>query len=191
MKYKPTNPLYNKSKVSPTLRAGVYHRAKDMCEYVDKSGRCRKTTGLTIHHKIPRSNNGNNSTKNLILLCAFHRKLKHGIVKLDEDGIRIKQKKAKYLRLKNIARDFTKGLLDNKTSNRMCLAVCMPLASYLNLYGYNCKITEGKVNGLEHFWITLPDNTIIDATADQFKKLDGTPMPKVYVGSKPEWYTVL
>jgi hypothetical protein len=126
--------------------------------------------------------------KNLLLVCNFHRKLEHGIVKLDEDGIKIKQQKAKYLRLKNIVRDFTKGLLDGKPSARMCLAVCMPLASFLRIYGYRGVVTEGTVNGLEHFWITLPDGTILDPTASQFSKPDGSPMPKIYVGLKPEWY---
>ena len=178
----------NKTKISDSLRTRINHSSKGMCEYIDKDGRCRKTTGLSIHHKNPRSNNGENSMKNLIRVCNFHRKLEHGMVKLDEDGIKIKQQKAKCQRLKNIVSEFTRGLLDGKPSEKMCLVVCMPLAGFLKIYGYRCVVTEGTVNELEHFWITLPENIIIDPTANQFSRPDGNPMPKIYVGLKPEWY---
>jgi hypothetical protein len=41
-----------------------------------------------------------------------------------------------------------------------------------------------------HVWIELKDGTCIDATADQFSTRS-RPMPKVYVGPRPEWYKVV
>jgi 5-methylcytosine-specific restriction endonuclease McrA len=90
MKYKTNNPNYYKTKIPEPIKKAIYKRAGNKCEYTDNQSRCIKTTGLSIHHKNPRSNNGRNSMDNLILLCAFHRKVEHGLIKLDENGMRIK-----------------------------------------------------------------------------------------------------
>jgi hypothetical protein len=42
--------------------------------------------------------------------------------------------------------------------------------------------------GSYHVWLELPDGTIIDATASQFRRPNGRAMPLVYVGERPEWY---
>jgi len=94
------------------------------------------------------------------------------------------------LKLKQMAADFTKGLLGSRPSNQMCFAVCTALAGYLNFSGYHCRLTEGKVGKCEHYWLTLPDGTVLDPTADQFKQPSGDAMPRVYVGEKPEWYKI-
>jgi hypothetical protein len=64
----------------------------------------------------------------------------------------------------------------------MCFAVSSALAGYLEFCGYTCKLTEGQVGEWNHCWLTFPDSTILDATADQFG------LPSVYIGTKPENY---
>lgn len=91
--------------------------------------------------------------------------------------------------IRKIATEFRSGILGRKSAYAMCLAVSAPLASYLQFCGYNCKLTEGVVGMWNHFWITLPDGTIIDPTADQFNSTY-IPMPKIYIGPLPEHYKV-
>ncbi len=95
-------------------------------------------------------------------------------------------------KLLKIVTAFREGLLDNKPSKSMCVVVSSALESYLCFEGYQCEITMGKIDinkdEYEHTWLTLPSGEIIDATADQFSKPDGTGMPPVYIGRKPVWY---
>ena len=42
----------------------------------------------------------------------------------------------------------------------------------------------------EHFYLLLPDGRILDPTASQFIAPDGSDMPEIYLGAKPEWYNV-
>jgi hypothetical protein len=71
----------------------------------------------------------------------------------------------------------------------MCFAVSTALEGYLSMEGIKCRLQKGKILGFEHYWLILPDTgDILDATADQFQKPDGTAMPPVYVGPKPDWY---
>lgn len=84
--------------------------------------------------------------------------------------------------------EFRSGLLDGREPGDMCFAVSAALEGYLNFAGCPCEIVRGEVDGCEHFWIVLPDSTIVDATADQFPQPNGQPMPEVYIGNLPEWY---
>lgn len=69
----------------------------------------------------------------------------------------------------------------------MCYAVCAPLQAYLEMIGCETKLIEGEVGGDQHFWLQRKDGTIIDPAADQFSE-PHRPMPKVFIGHKPEWY---
>lgn len=89
-----------------------------------------------------------------------------------------------------IAQGFCGGMLEDRSSDGMCVAVCCSLASFLRLFGYYCGIVDGAVGENQHCWITLADGSIIDPTADQFKQPDGKPMPRFYQGKQPSWYSV-
>ncbi len=96
------------------------------------------------------------------------------------------------MRLNRIVREFRAGFLDDEPSSRMCFVICSALEGYLSFMGYNCTLTKGEIDlgedVAEHFWLTMPDETIIDPTADQFKQPDGQDMPPVFIGIKPIWY---
>ena len=83
---------------------------------------------------------------------------------------------------------FRSGLLGGVESKDMCFVVAAALEGYLNFIGYPCELIKGEIGHSNHFWLALPDGTIIDPTADQFPKPDGQSMPEVYIGSLPEWY---
>lgn len=89
---------------------------------------------------------------------------------------------------------FTRGILGKRKPNGMCLAVCAPLQSFLLMGECYTKLVEGEIhiNGdlWNHFWLELKDGRVIDPTASQFKKPDGSGMPKVFIGEKPYWYTI-
>lgn len=91
-------------------------------------------------------------------------------------------------RLKSNVLSFRKGILGKKSSHKMCFAVCAPLQGFLELMGYQVELVEGEYQNTNHYWLQLPDGNIIDPTADQFQTPTGEPMPKVYIGKKPEWY---
>lgn len=97
--------------------------------------------------------------------------------------------------LRQIVTSFRGGILGKSASDGMCYAVCAPLQGYLSLLGYETELIKGLFHRssfesihMEHYWLQLPDNRIIDPTADQFKKPDNSPMPKVYIGKLPAWY---
>lgn len=56
--------------------------------------------------------------------------------------------------------------------------------------GVECRLIKGSVHKEIncHFWLELPDGTIIDATASQFRRRNQRAMPLVYIGERPEWY---
>ena len=85
-----------------------------------------------------------------------------------------------------IAKGFTKGILNGKSTVDMCYMVCSPLVSYLCFCGIECTLTEGELqDSYHHFWITLSDGRIIDPTADQFGLLN------IWVRKQPSYYKVL
>lgn len=92
-----------------------------------------------------------------------------------------------------IAKSFRSGILGKRPSDQMCFAVCAPLQSLLATLGYESDLVEGHIKSSHyvgnHYWLKLSDGRIIDPTADQFPKPTGEPMPEVYIGEKPEWYT--
>ena len=93
-----------------------------------------------------------------------------------------------------IATSFTKGILNKNDPKAMCFKVVYPLLSYLYLYGLYTDLIEGEIETeneiWNHFWLELPDGRILDPTASQFKTPDGEEMPKIYLGEKPEWYSI-
>ena len=96
--------------------------------------------------------------------------------------------------LLKIVTGFRKGILGRKKPNMMCAAVTWPLHTFLDFSGVKTKMIRYAVQEhnfkavWEHWCLIRPDGTIIDATASQFKKPDGTQMPAVYIGPKPSWY---
>lgn len=88
--------------------------------------------------------------------------------------------------IRNIAKEFMKGILDGGNSVDKCFMVCSSLTAYLHFCGVDCELTEGVINHCEnelhHFWITLKDGNIIDPTADQFGLLN------IWVRKQPNSY---
>ena len=83
---------------------------------------------------------------------------------------------------------FRHGILNGRKSTDMCFVVGTALEGYLTYLEFECRLIEGEVSGRHHWWLKLPDKSIIDATADQFRKPDGKKMPAVYIGQRPKWY---
>jgi hypothetical protein len=69
-----------------------------------------------------------------------------------------------------------------------CESVSRQLLPRLADNGLTANVVYGNANGQGHVWVELEDGTVIDPTADQFNQPNGEPMPKVYVGPRPEWY---
>ncbi len=70
--------------------------------------------------------------------------------------------------------------------------VSAPLATYLATVGVQCRLVKGSVH-MEvtyHLWLELPEGTIIDATASQFRWPNWRAMPLVYIEERLEWYAV-
>ena len=91
-------------------------------------------------------------------------------------------------RIVRIATDFREGFLDKSPSKAMCFALCCALVGYLRFCGYECDVDKGNIGDWNHYWIKLPNGTILDPTADQFRHPNGTAMPSVYYGELPHWY---
>jgi hypothetical protein len=70
----------------------------------------------------------------------------------------------------------------------MCGAVSYALAGYLRGCGIECETVKYEVHKVEHVCLVLSDGRVLDATADQFKRPDGSDMPDVYIGKRPSWY---
>ena len=48
---------------------------------------------------------------------------------------------------------------------------------------------SANINSIwDHVWLKLEDGRILDPTADQFTNMDGSAMPAVFLGKKPDWY---
>lgn len=95
--------------------------------------------------------------------------------------------------LLELVTEFRDGMLDGQSSENWCFMVCAPLQGYLNAIGVPCDLIEGngRLKNTNHFWLELEDGRIIDPTADQFTKEDGTPLPKVLIGHMPDWYPAI
>lgn len=99
--------------------------------------------------------------------------------------------------LKEIVSVFVKGLLKKAkvTHAGNCLLVSQILQSYLMLLlNIKTKVTRKKVlqgsKRVNHYYLTMRNGKIIDATASQFIDVCGERMPKVIVGDKPHLYTL-
>lgn len=90
--------------------------------------------------------------------------------------------------LKRLVRAFRDGLLDGEDPEGWCYKVSAPLQGYLGAVGIECRLISGTTHGSYHVWLELPDGTIIDATASQFRRPNGRAMPLVYIGELPWWY---
>lgn len=86
------------------------------------------------------------------------------------------------------ARDFRQGMLGTNSPGFMCRAVCLPLLSLLSFLGTELQAIECDVDcgdyGVYHTCLKLPDNRILDPTADQFP----LGLPSVYLGPMPKEY---
>lgn len=91
-----------------------------------------------------------------------------------------------------ICSQFRTGVIGRGASKNKCFMVSAPLHAYLKWLKVECALVEGFVTIGEmitnHYWLSLPDDRIIDPTADQFNEIKGKNMPKVYLGEKPDWY---
>ncbi len=94
--------------------------------------------------------------------------------------------------LLKISKDFAKGVLGGNDPKNHCFYVASALGGYLSFGGLKCDLIEGEIDtGDEtwnHFWLQLPDGRILDPTASQFTNPDGSKMPTIFLGEKPEWY---
>lgn len=78
---------------------------------------------------------------------------------------------------------FRAGILNGRSSDRMCFMVCAPLETLLNLHGVNCKMVVSDLGECEHVFLKLEDGRVLDPTGDQFNYLfPDLNMPKVYLG---------
>jgi hypothetical protein len=86
------------------------------------------------------------------------------------------------------AKDFRDGMLDGDSSEFMCRAVCLPLAGFFSFLGVDLEVIECDVDcgdyGVYHTCLRLPDQRILDPTADQFP----LGLPPVYLGPMPKQY---
>jgi hypothetical protein len=80
--------------------------------------------------------------------------------------------------------EFREGILGGDPPDLMCMAVCAPLATLLQMEGVDCELAKGDVGNCNHMWIALPDGRILDPTASQFTD----EMPEVYLGPLPACY---
>lgn len=107
----------------------------------------------------------------------------------------LKEKPTKMKELTKIVTQFRKGILGKRKTGpkKMCFVVCAPLQGFLHGCGYFTTLVQGDIiidgEVHEHWWLSYKD-LIIDPTASQFLKPDGTEMPEVYIGEKPDWYQI-
>ena len=84
--------------------------------------------------------------------------------------------------VKQVAREFRKGLIGDREGDMMCAVVCYALQAYLSFLGEHLTIAEVDLRNSNHVFLKFPDGRVLDPTADQFGDY-----PKVYVG-KPLWF---
>lgn len=91
---------------------------------------------------------------------------------------------------------FVNGLLKKAKCKHAgnCYAMCQILKPYLSCFFKvetlinNAKVKQGRKKVNHYYLFRIKDGIIIDPTASQFKKPDGTQMPKIFIGKMPEWY---
>ena len=93
-------------------------------------------------------------------------------------------KKLSDRKLKELAFNFRYGIIEDQPSIQKCMMVSAPLQGFLRaIYDIQTKLEEVDFGHCNHVFLRLPDDRILDATADQFHD-----MPKVYLGEMPETY---
>ena len=91
-------------------------------------------------------------------------------------------------RLVHLATHFRRAVHGDRSSEGLCFIVSWPLAAFLERFGYKPTLEAGSVQGRAHCWLGV-GLLVVDATADQFTDPDGRPMPPVFVGICPPWYS--
>lgn len=82
-------------------------------------------------------------------------------------------------KLVQYVREFREGILSGETSHYRCFMVCAPLATLLSIEGCLVRLVEHLTpEGLNHYFMLLPDGRVLDPTLDQF----GSDHPDVYLG---------
>lgn len=97
--------------------------------------------------------------------------------------------------LLKFTKDFTEEILkiNGGDTTAMCFAVCSPLVSLLQMSGIECYLEKVDIrtdNGVvEHFYIALADNRVLDPTISQFTDEEtGKKYPNYYLGDIPKLY---
>lgn len=188
---------YRISSREKALREEVLRRDNNRCQW---PGGCKTgDTRIDVHHLAERSQRPDLklSPENCKAICRTHhdwiplhraKAVEMGLLNPETYEAAIKQKKDDQ-RLMEIVSEFRCGILQGRKSNLMCVAVCSPLEGYLlSIHGIETHAVSGTIDEMEHFWLEMKDGRIIDPTADQFLKPDGSPMPEVYIGKLPGWY---
>ena len=90
-------------------------------------------------------------------------------------------------KLRKFAYGFREGILEGRTSEMMCVAVCWPLQALLEAaMGLKTTLMCSDLGYLEHVWLRLPDGRCLDPTADQLNvRRNGQKFPPVYIGPVP------
>jgi hypothetical protein len=90
-----------------------------------------------------------------------------------------------------VASEFRRGMIGDRSSEGCCFMVSAPLASLLRgVYGVPCDLVESDRTDMdtacyEHVWIRLADGRVLDPTFDQFCSEDRVP---VYLGAPTEFH---
>lgn len=88
--------------------------------------------------------------------------------------------------LKKFVTKFREGILQGRSPDSMCFAVCWPLMGVLWGMGIHCDMLTFQFPHSNHVILSV-NGIIIDPTADQFKHLDPS-LDGVVVGPMPEIY---
>ncbi len=85
----------------------------------------------------------------------------------------------------SLVTDFRSGVLDciryGGDASGMCLALSAPLQAYL----FGCGIQTALEEGINHFYLVLPDGRILDPTADQYGYAPVYLGPRLPIHNKP------
>lgn len=88
-----------------------------------------------------------------------------------------------------VARDARARALGGRAPAGLCGSVCAAVRAHLFWrFGLGPALVWGAVAGESHCWLETAEGTVLDPTASQFGRPDGSPMPDFYVGRRPGWY---